>query len=97
MHNCVSTILPVVWDINQYQWNDKAWIGQAGGDQYKGTSRSISTRVHLSSWMRKETAKDEAGEDIVGSEFYSYREIAPELADYVQDMGYTHVEPRYHR
>ena len=25
-------------------------------------------------------------------EFYNYREIAPMLADYVKDMGYTHVE-----
>ena len=24
--------------------------------------------------------------------FYNYRELAHELADYVKDMGYTHVE-----
>ena len=25
-------------------------------------------------------------------EFYNYRELAPMLADYVKEMGYTHVE-----
>ncbi|MCM1497978.1 MAG: 1,4-alpha-glucan branching protein GlgB [Clostridium sp.] len=38
--------------------------------------------VHLGSFKRP---KD-------GREFYNYREIAKELADYVADMGYTHVE-----
>jgi 1,4-alpha-glucan branching enzyme len=79
----------VVWDINQYQWNDKAWMDKRAGTN---TKDKPFYEVHLGSWMRKETAKDEAGEDIVGSEFYNYREIAPRLADYVQDMGYTHVE-----
>ncbi len=32
------------------------------------------------------------GNDIVGSEFYNYREIAVRLAEYVKMMGYTHVE-----
>ena len=81
----------VVWDINQYQWNDKAWMDKRAGTNTKDKPFNIY-EVHLGSWMRKETAKDEAGEDIVGSEFYNYREIAPRLADYVQDMGYTHVE-----
>ena len=81
----------VVWDINQYQWNDKAWMDKRAGTNTKDKQFNIY-EVHLGSWMRKETAKDEAGEDIVGSEFYNYREIAPRLADYVQDMGYTHVE-----
>ena len=81
----------VVWDINQYQWNDKAWMDKRAGTNTKDKPFNIY-EVHLGSWMRKETAKDEAGEDIVGSEFYNYREIASRLADYVQDMGYTHVE-----
>lgn len=48
--------------------------------------------VHLGSWMRKEIAKDENGEGIIGSEFYNYRELAVKLAEYVKDMGYTHIE-----
>ena len=81
----------VVWDINQYQWNDKAWMDKRAKTGTKDRPFNIY-EVHLGSWMRKEAAKDEYGEDIVGSEFYNYREIAVRLADYVQDMGYTHVE-----
>ena len=46
----------------------------------------------ICSWIRKETVKDETGKDLVGSEFYNYRELAPRLAEYVRTMGYTHVE-----
>ena len=81
----------VVWDINQYQWNDKVWMDKRAKTGTKDRPFNIY-EIHLGSWMRKEAAKDEAGEDIVGSEFYNYREIAVKLADYVQDMGYTHVE-----
>ena len=48
--------------------------------------------VHLGSWMRKETKTDDTGHVITGSEFYNYREIAKKLAEYVTEMGYTHVE-----
>ena len=81
----------VVWDINQYQWNDRAWMDKRAKTGTKDRPFNIY-EVHLGSWMRKEAAKDESGEDIVGSELYNYREIAVRLADYVQDMGYTHVE-----
>lgn len=39
---------------------------------------------HLGSWKKKEDGTEDG--------FMNYREIAPELADYVKDMGYTHVE-----
>ena len=35
--------------------------------------------------MEKEVEDDDSG-------FFSYRELAPMVADYVKDMGYTHVE-----
>ena len=40
--------------------------------------------VHLGSWKRKNREEKEG--------FYTYREAAKELADYVKNMGYTHVE-----
>jgi 1,4-alpha-glucan branching enzyme len=40
--------------------------------------------VHLGSW-KKPCIED-------GRDFYNYRELAPMLAGYVKDMGYTHVE-----
>ena len=48
--------------------------------------------VHLGSWIRKPLAEDEDGNPVVGSEFYNYRELAVRLAEYVREMGYTHVE-----
>ncbi len=42
--------------------------------------------------MQKTVAQNENGEDISGSQFYNYREIAEKLAAYVKEMGYTHVE-----
>lgn len=48
--------------------------------------------MHLGSWIRKDTETDENGNDIIGSEFYNYRELAVKLAEYVKKMGYTHVE-----
>ncbi|MDO4294982.1 MAG: 1,4-alpha-glucan branching protein GlgB [bacterium] len=83
----------VVWDINQYVWKDQKWMTERakGAKTQKEKPMSIY-EVHLGSWMRKETAVDEEGKPIIGSEFYNYREIAHELAKYVKDMAYTHVE-----
>ena len=81
----------IVWDIDKYKWNDKSWMAQRAKIDTKDKPMNIY-EVHLGSWIRKETVKDETGQDLVGSEFYNYRELAPRLAEYVKDMGYTHVE-----
>ncbi|MEF9940086.1 MAG: 1,4-alpha-glucan branching protein GlgB [Clostridium sp.] len=81
----------VVWDINKYQWNDKEWMDKRAKTDTKTAPMSIY-EVHLGSWMRKSIAVDDFGSEIIGSEFYNYREIAVKLAEYVKEMGYTHVE-----
>ncbi len=81
----------VVWNINGYQWNDRQWMDKRAAESTKKKPMNIY-EVHLGSWIRKETQKDEEGNDIVGSEFYNYRELAQKLAEYVKEMGYTHVE-----
>ena len=81
----------IVWDIDKYKWNDKSWMAQRAKTDTKDKPMNIY-EVHLGSWIRKEMVKDETGQDLVGSEFYNYRELAPRLAKYVKDMGYTHVE-----
>ena len=81
----------VVWDVNGYSWQDQKWMETRASVNAKDKPMSIY-EVHLGSWIRKAFAVDEDGEEIAGSEFYNYREIAPKLADYVKDMGYTHVE-----
>lgn len=81
----------VVWDINRFQWTDKDWMTKRARQNSKEQPVSIY-EVHLGSWMRKPITVDDFGSEITGSEFYNYREIAVELAAYVKEMGYTHVE-----
>ena len=81
----------VVWDLNQYKWNDKAWMDKRGRGNEKEKPMSIY-EVHLGSWMQKPVELDEDGKAINGSQFYNYREIAEKLSAYVKEMGYTHVE-----
>jgi 1,4-alpha-glucan branching enzyme len=71
----------VVWDLS-YTWGDADWMAQRRGRNAITAPISIY-EVHLGSWMR-------VGED--GDRWMSYREIAPRLAEYVRQMGFTHVE-----
>ena len=66
----------VIWDMTDYQWNDGEWIEKrkAAKDRLKDSPMSIY-EVHLGSWMRKPTEVDKRGREIVGSEFYNYREM----------------------
>lgn len=72
----------VVADLRGFDWQDEEWMKGRKDRQGDGAPMFIY-EVHLGSWKKPE--QDER-------EFYSYREIAPLLADYVKDMGYTHVE-----
>ena len=76
----------VVKDITKYHWKDAAWM-----EERKKVSRSEAMRkpisiyeMHLGSWKKKKE-DDENG-------FYTYRELAPMVADYINEMGYTHIE-----
>lgn len=81
----------VVWDIYNFKWTDDRWMNARIKDSSKAKPMAIY-ELHLGSWIRKPISVDENGKEIVGSEFYNYREIAPRLAEYVKEMGYTHVE-----
>ena len=70
-----------VWDLD-YRWNDAAWMTERGRRNALDAPLSIY-EVHLGSWRR-------VPED--GNRPLSYRETAGWLADYVADMGFTHVE-----
>jgi len=71
----------VVWDLG-YAWEDQEWMKERGARN--GLSAPISIyEVHLGSWMR---VPDE------GHRYLTYRELAPKLAEYCREMGYTHVE-----
>jgi 1,4-alpha-glucan branching enzyme len=71
-----------VWDINEYPWADADWLAHRAARQSPTAPLSIY-EVHLGSWMR---VPEE------GNRLLSYRELAPRLADYAAEMGFTHVE-----
>lgn len=72
-----------------YTWSDGLWMQSRSLNH----DRAMSVyEVHLGSFERKRALLTESGEEVPGSEFYSYRELAPMLADYVLRQGFTHVE-----
>lgn len=71
----------VITDLSQYAWKDEAWLKQRKNADSKKAPMSIY-EVHLGSFRKPED----------GREFYNYRELAVMLADYVKEMGYTHIE-----
>ena len=72
-----------ITDISHFKWTDKAWMDARKEWDNKVNPMSIY-EVHLGSWMRHPGREDEG--------FYTYREFAVAIADYVKKMGYTHVE-----
>ena len=81
----------VIWDITGYEWSDQVWMDNRAGQKAKELPMSIY-EVHLGSWMRKPVQIEEDGSEVVGSEYYNYRELAAGLAAYAKDLGYTHIE-----
>jgi 1,4-alpha-glucan branching enzyme len=71
----------VVWDLD-YAWGDAEWMRQRGERSSVGKPMSIY-ELHVGSWRR---VLEE------GNRPLGYRELALPLADYVQEMGFTHVE-----
>ena len=76
----------VVADLVGYKWKDTDWI-----ENRKHQTRETELKkpmaiyeCHLGSWKKKIEDSDFG--------FYTYRELAKMLCDYVKKMGYTHVE-----
>ena len=70
----------IVCDLDTYQWNDAEWMRARGERNVLNEPVSIY-EVHLESWMQQP-----------GGGMLTYREFAVKLVDYVQRMGYTHIE-----
>ena len=72
----------IVYDVDRYTWNDQVWMAERAERQSLRAPLAIY-EVHLGSWRRS----PEEGHRVL-----NYREIATQLADYVEKMGFTHVE-----
>ncbi|XUX01235.1 MAG: 1,4-alpha-glucan branching protein GlgB [Dehalogenimonas sp.] len=71
----------MVWDLD-YEWQDSDWMACRASRISTDAPVSIY-ELHLGSWRRLAAQ---------GNRWMTYREIAPELADYVTKAGFTHVE-----
>lgn len=71
--------------IDGYQWGDDRWMEKRKAFDPK-TSAMTVYEVHPGSWMKHPWS--EANPE----GFYNYVQLAHALADYVKEMGYTHVE-----
>jgi len=66
-----------------FRWTDDAWMKRRREEAGRLDRPMSIYEVHLGSWRR-------VPED--GDRPLTYREIAPQLADHVLEMGFTHVE-----
>lgn len=71
----------VVADIRHFDWTDQAW--RKAHQEKKTESPMAIYEVHPGSWKKDPS---------MPGEFYNFKKLAVELADYVLEMGYTHVE-----
>jgi 1,4-alpha-glucan branching enzyme len=71
-----------IWGLDGYEWNDKAWMKKRHKNNSHKSPISIY-EVHLGSWRRKVEE---------GGRFLTYKESAAELALYLKDMNFTHIE-----
>jgi 1,4-alpha-glucan branching enzyme len=71
----------IVWSAD-YTWNDSQWLEKRKKAVGKPAPYAVY-EMHFGSWRKK--AED-------GNRSLSYGEMAHELAAYIKDMGFTHVE-----
>ncbi|MBQ8849965.1 MAG: 1,4-alpha-glucan branching protein GlgB [Clostridia bacterium] len=83
----IETELPpdtatVIGDIDGYEWRDSGWLSHRKRKAGKFSSEPLNVyELHLGSWKRHDDGS-----------LYTYAEVAAELAPYVKQMGYTHIE-----
>ena len=70
-------------DLSGFAWKDDTWMQKRKEQDLLSSPLSVY-EVHIGSW-KKQNREEKDG-------FYTYIEAAHELADYVKEMGYTHVE-----
>ena len=69
-----------LYDLPPYRWGDGAWRASRASAPVDRSPLNIY-EVHLGSWRRRENG-----------DFYDYRALAHDLADYVAGLGYNCVE-----
>ncbi len=73
----------IVTDILSFKWSDATWIKKRDERNVQEIPMAIY-ECHIGSWMRHPGRNDEG--------FYTYRQFADRIVDYLVDMHYTHIE-----
>ena len=73
----------IVYDIKKIKWSDSKWLERrAKADKY---SQPMAVyECHIGSWMKHP--------DGTADGFYTYREFADRICEYLKELKYTHVE-----
>ncbi|MBR2335867.1 MAG: 1,4-alpha-glucan branching protein GlgB [Clostridia bacterium] len=72
----------IVSNIDKFKWHDSRWLERRKSDAVNIYHKPLNIyEIHLGSWRRRHDGS-----------YLSYPEIARELAPYVKQMGYTHIE-----
>jgi 1,4-alpha-glucan branching enzyme len=79
---CPPGTATVVQPLGGFEWGDQSWIA-ARAERHPHDQPMSVYEVHLGSWRRVPGERNR---------WLDYREIAEPLADYVHEMGFTHVE-----
>ena len=74
-----------VADISRFIWSDSVWMKKREAFDVQTSPMSVY-EVHPGSWKKHPVTEENP------DGFYNYKEFAHELAAYVKNMGYTHVE-----
>ncbi len=72
-------------DISNFKWTDGVWMKKRAQFDVKKEPMLIY-EMHIGSWKKHPYSE----QNPVG--FYTYREVAEPLVQYLREMGYTHVE-----
>jgi 1,4-alpha-glucan branching enzyme len=72
-----------VYDLNHFKWNDKKWLSEREKKDMTHEPLSIY-ECHIGSWMKHPDGTEDG--------FYTYRQFADRMVEYLKEMPYTHVE-----
>lgn len=70
-------------DLSGFKWSDDKWLAERSEKDMNKEPMAIY-ECHIGSWMKHPDGTEDG--------FYSYREFADRIVDYLKDMGYTHLE-----
>ncbi len=74
----------IIYDLNRaYDWHDEGWLAHRSELNKEGFYKQPMNiyELHLGSWKRHDDGS-----------YFNYKELADDLAPYVKQMGYTHIE-----